>query len=269
MAGADSSAPGDAIPRVDAPARAREARRLHHRQVIRRGVIAALVVAILGLLTVVAVPVFHQLRESWLLEAAGFKVDWSIGEDNWMTGGVTNVRFKQLHSWPPGSYDLDLKILPRLLNIESLSIPECTVTEQGLAPLRGLGHLRSLNLARLDHIRYGSPATALTDACLIPLQGLSQLQNLTLSGNRITDDGLALIAGMPGLETLDLDATNVTDAGLVHLQGLKKLKSLSLGGTFVTPQGSKTLQSVLPGLEINFDINPELERNLKQSRRAH
>ena len=126
-----------------------------------------------------------------------------------------------------------------------------------------------MSLARLNHLRYGSPDTELSDACLIPLQGLSQLQSLTLSGNRITDDGLALIAGIPELETLDLDATDVTDAGLVHLQGLKKLKSLSLGGTLVTPQGAKMLQSALPGLEVNFDISPEVERNLKQSRRKH
>ena len=68
-----------------------EARRMHHRQIIRRGVITALIVAIVGLLTAVAVPVVHQLRESWLLEAAGFSVDWQIDEDNWMSGGVTNV----------------------------------------------------------------------------------------------------------------------------------------------------------------------------------
>ena len=31
---------------------------------------------------------------SWLLEAAGFKVDWQIGEDNWMSGGVTDVHLQ-------------------------------------------------------------------------------------------------------------------------------------------------------------------------------
>ena len=48
---------------------------------------------------------------------------------------------------------------------------------------------------------------------------------MTLSGNRITDDGLAMIARMPDLEELDLDATDVTDAGLVHLQALKNSRA--------------------------------------------
>ena len=267
MAGTESSAPGDAIPVLDAAARALDARRMHHRQIIRRGVITALIVAIVGLLTALAVPVVNQLRASWLMQAAGFSVDWQIDEDNWMSGGVTNVNFKQLRSWPPSSHDPDLSLLPRLLNVESVGLSECAVTEQELASLRGLDHLRSLNLARLNHLRYGSLDTGLSDACLIPIQGLSQLQTLTLSGNRITDEGLALIAGMPELESLDLDATDVTDAGLVHLQALKKLKSLSLGGTRVTPQGARALQSALPGLEVSFEIDPELERILKQSRR--
>jgi Leucine Rich repeat len=269
MAGADSQVPGDAIPVVDAAARALDARRMHHRQIVRRGVITTLVVAIVGLLTAVAVPVVNQLKMSWLMQAAGFSVDWQIDEDNWMSGGVTNVYFKQLRSWPPNSHDPDLRILPRLLNVESLGLSECAVTEQELASLRGLNHLRSLNLARLNHLRYGSPDTGLSDACLIPIQGLTRLETLTLSGNRITDQGLALIARMPALENLDLDATDVTDAGLVHLQSLKKLKTLALGGTRVTQEGVKTLQKALPGLEISMDIDPEVERVVKESRRAN
>ncbi len=254
---------------LDATARALDAQRMHRRQIIRRGVITALVVAIVALLSVVAVPVVNQLTLSWQMQAAGFSVDWQIDEDNWMSGGVTNVNFKGLRSWPPGLDDPDLTILPRLRNVESLGLSECAVTEQGLAPLRGLNHLRSLNLARLNHLRYGTRVTGLSDACLIPIQGLTQLHDLELAGNRITDDGLALIAGMPELESLDLTATDVTDAGLVHLQTLKKLNSVSLGGTRVTPQGARALQSALPGLEVSFDIDPELERILKQSRREH
>jgi hypothetical protein len=269
MAGADSLAPGDAIPVVDAAERARDARRMHRRQIIRRGVITGLIVAIVGLLTVVAVPVAHQLRESWLLEAAGFSVAWQIDEDNWMSGGVTSVNYRQRSSWLSGSRDPELRILPTLLNVESLSLSECAVTEQGLDSLRGLKHLKGLNLMRLGHLRYGSPLTGLSDACLIPIQGLTQLHDLDLAGNRITDDGLALIARMPNLESLDLTATDVTDAGLVHLRALKKLTSLSLGGTRVTPQGARALQSALPGLEVNFDIDQELDRILKQWRRDH
>jgi hypothetical protein len=269
MAGTESSPPGDATPVLDAAARARDARRMHHRQIIRRGVIAGLVVAIVGLLAAIAVPAFYQLRESWLLEASGFSVMWNIDEDNWMSGGVTTVNYRQRSSWLSGSRDLDLKILPRLLNVDTVSLAECDVTVQGLDSLRGLKHLKVLSLLRLNHLRHGSSVTGLSDACLIPIQGLSQLQDLTLAGNRITDNGLALIAGLHELQSLDLTATDVTDAGLVHLQSLKKLKNRSLGGTLATPQGARALQSALPGLEVSFDIDPELERILKEWRRVH
>ncbi len=269
MAGADSSPPGDAIPVLDTAARALYARRMHHRQIIRRGVITTLVMAVVGLLTAVAVPVVNQLKWSWLMQSAGFSVDWEINEDNWMFGGVTNVYFRHLQSWPPSSPHPDLRLLPRLLNVESVDLAECAVTEQELDSLRGLIHLRSLNLARLNHLSYATSDTGLSDACLIPIQGLRQLQELDLAGNRITDAGTALIAGMPELESLDLTATEVGDAGLVHLQTLKKLKRLSLGGTRVTPQGARALQSALPALEVIFEIDPDLERILKVSRRVH
>jgi len=269
MAGSDSSSPGDASPVLDAAARALGARRMHHRQIIRRGVITALVMAIVGIITAVVVPVVNQLGWLWQMKAAGFNVDWQIDEDNWMSGGVTNVSIQHLLSRPPSSRHADLSMLPRLLNVETLGLEECTVTEQELDSLRGLNHLRSLNLARLNHLRYASTDRGLSDACLIPIKGLSQLRELDLSGNRITDDGMAMIAGMPELESLVLTATEVTDAGLVHLQALKKLKNLSLGGTGVTPQGARALQSALPDLQANFDIEPELERILEQSRRQH
>jgi hypothetical protein len=269
MAGADTLDPGDATDVVDAATRALTARRLHHRQMLRRCIITALCVAIVGLLFALAVPVVNQLRVLWLMRGAGFSVDWQIDQDNWMSGGVTKVFVNQLRSWPPSSPDPDLSLLPWLLNVESLDLGESAVTEQELALLRGLNHLKSLNLARLNHLRYRLAESGLSDSCLIPIQGLTQLDDLELSGNRISDDGLALIAGMHDLKSLGLTATDVTDAGLDHLRALRKLKTLFLGGSLVTPQGAKNLQSALPGLEINFDIDPEVESSLKQLRRDH
>lgn len=269
MAGAESSVPGDETHEVDPATRARNARRLHNRQMLRRGMLTALCVLIVGLFTALALPLVNQLRGLWLMRGAGFSVDWQIDGDNWMSGGVTNVFVNHLRSWPPSSTDPDLTGLSRLLNVESLGLSECAVTEQELASLRGLNHLKSLNLARLNYLRYGSAETPLSDACLVPIQGLTQLNDLDLSGNRISDDGLALIAGMHELKSLGLTATDVTDAGLDHLRALRMLKTLSLGGTLVTPEGAKRLQSALPGLEIIFDIDAEVERNLKRLRRDH
>ena len=251
---------------VDSAAR-RKARRLHHNQIIRRSIVAALLVAFAGAISAVGVVVVNQLRAVWMLEAAGFTVDWQLDGDTWMSGGVSSVAVKR-GNWLQGPHDLELKILPRLLNVESVSLMECEVTEQGLAPLSQLSQLKSLNLSRENHLRYGTSLAGLTDACLVPIQGLSQLQSLTLSGNKITDDGLALIGGLRQLDSLDLTGTDVTNAGLVHLKPLKKLKLLCLGGTFVTPEAVRALQAETPGLDIEFQIDPEFERNLKESRRV-
>ena len=121
-------------------------------------------------------------------------------------------------------------------------------------------------MTRLYHFNYGSTMAGMSDACLTPIKNLTRLQLLNLDGNRITDDGLAVISRISSLEDLDLKATEVTNAGLVHLRALKNLKTLSLGGTRVTPEGASALQSALPGVTIDFAIDPELDRMIKQSR---
>ena len=245
---------------------ARHARVMHHRQIIRRAIVGALIVGLLVAIGVVAIPVVKQLTTHWSLGGAGFVVDWQVDGDNWTSGGTTAVTSKG-HSWLKPSRDPDLQLLPLLWNLESLNLTECDITEQGLAPLARLTQLRELSLVNLHHIRYGSGPPGLSDACLIPLQRLTSLQSMNLSGNRITDSGLALLSGLTNLETLDLDATDVTDSGLVQLQSLKQLKVLSLAGTKVTPQGVKALQSAMPGLEINTDMEPTLAEKVANWRR--
>ena len=50
MASTDSSAAADAAPVVDSAVCALDARRRHHRQMLRRGIVVGLIVAIVGLL---------------------------------------------------------------------------------------------------------------------------------------------------------------------------------------------------------------------------
>ncbi len=259
MTGPESLAAREARPAIDSAARASEARRLHHRQMIRRGLLAALLVAIVGLIFAVAVPAFNQLRVAWLLQAAGYNVDWQVDELTWRIGGVTSVRYNN-RNWLTTPRDAEILLLPRLLNVQSLSLAECPVTEAGLAPLAALEDLRALDLKRLDQFHYGTDLRGLKDSCLTPLVGLRKLESLTLSGNRISDAGLATIGRMTQLSSLDLDATDVTDAGLVHLHSLRNLRSLSLGGTQVTPEGLKAFQKAMPEVEVNFDLSPEVEQ---------
>ncbi|MGC8643967.1 MAG: leucine-rich repeat domain-containing protein, partial [Isosphaeraceae bacterium] len=235
-------------------------------QMARRTVVLGLVVGVVIAAGVVGVPFLKQVTTQWSLGGAGFVVNWQLDSENWMTGGVTEAKYKG-NSWMKASPDADLLMLPKLWNLESLSLQECAVTAKGLAPLSRLNRLRELNLSRMNHIRYGVGPTGLSDACLVPIQGLTSLERLTLSGNRITDAGLAKLAGLSNLETLDLDATDVTDAGLVHLHALANLKTVDLAGTKVTLQGVKALQAALPGLDINVEMDPDLAEKVREWRR--
>jgi hypothetical protein len=248
--------------------RAAYAQAMHRRQMMRRAIVLAAVIGLLLAAGVLAVPVIRQMTIQWSLRSSGFIVDWQLDSENWANGGVTAVAYKQNY-WisRTGDLDAELRRLPSLWNLESLQLGECDVTEQGLAPLSSLGQLRELSLMRLNHIRYGGGLQGLSDVCLTPIQNLTNLETLTLTGNRITDSGLAKLAGLTKLEALDLDATDVTDAGLVHLQALRQLKTVGLAGTGVTPEGVKKLKAALPELDIDLAMEPTLADQLRSWRR--
>ena len=152
----------------------------------------------------------------------------------------------------------------------TLSLPEDEkITDTGLLALRDLPSLTDLNLARLSRFRYErstpprSPMPAF--AFFEPLQ---KLESLTLSGNTITDAGLARIAKLPALRTLGLDATEITDAGLVYFGNMKNLETLDLGATRVTPAAVAKLRAARPDLIIILEADPEIEAGVKRGTRS-
>jgi hypothetical protein len=277
MTGPDVQAANDAPATVNLDELEAHARKMHHRQMIRRAFVAVVVLAIIGAVTAISFPVYKQISTEWTLGGAGFRVDWDLNWDNWMTGGVSSVNFKGdpfLFSFSGnpsagGAHDPDLLRLLRLQHLQSLKLDECDVSEAGLAALSSLHELKDLSLMRMHQFRYGSALSGLKDGCLVPLQGLTQLENLTLSGNRITDKGLELIAHLPNLTTLDLDATDVSDAGLVTLQSMKSLKAVRLGGTRVTPEGVKKLEAAIPGIEVDMQVDQAVAQGLMSWRKNH
>jgi len=270
----------DVHPANDTPAAANldeleaYARKMHHRQIIRRALVVVVVLSILGVVTAISFPVYKQISTEWTLGSSGFRVDWDLNSENWTTGGVSAVEYKggTFFIGTPSvvnTHDPDLVTLSKLLHLQSLKLEECDVSEEGLSAVSALHELSALSLVRLHQFRYGGGFPGLKDSCLVPLQGLTQLEQLSLSGNRITDKGLELIAHLPNLSTLDLDATDVTDAGLVSLQSMKNLKSIRLGGTRVTPEGVKRLQEAIPGIDVDMQIDQATAQALMSWRRNH
>jgi hypothetical protein len=128
----------------------------------------------------------------------------------------------------------------RLTGLQRLDAFGSSVSDAGLAHLKGLAELSALDL----------DGTQLTDAGLRHLKGLTSLTWLGLRETHVTDAGLVHLKGLTKLSVLTLGGTQVTDAGLTQLKGLKSLTRLGLRGTKVTDAGPKELSQALPSLTI-------------------
>jgi internalin A len=96
-----------------------------------------------------------------------------------------------------------------------------------------------LNRARA---RADRSQSSISDKGLANLRGLSELVSLSLTNTDVGDDGLEHLKRLTNLESLGLGNTRVTDAGLTHLEGLEKLVTLDLGCTQVTGTGLTQLK---------------------------
>jgi hypothetical protein len=111
--------------------------------------------------------------------------------------------------------------------------------------------LTSLNLQ--SYARKGR-APVITDLGLAHLRDLVKLESLNLCRARISDSGLAHLRPFTALRDLDLTFTGVTDSGLRYLRGLTKLERLKLGGTAVSEAGLERLRRELPRCSITATI---------------
>jgi len=131
--------------------------------------------------------------------------------------------------------DGDLREVGRLRRLERLNLAGTSITDAGLAHLRGCDALVEVNLAW----------TATGDGALRALAGRPRLANFH-SGVGVTDEGLALLHDWPvfktwqgGAERLDLTGYDAApnslalrgpfgDRGLAHLRGLDGLFALNV-----------------------------------------
>ncbi|MCA9111809.1 MAG: hypothetical protein KDA52_17785, partial [Planctomycetaceae bacterium] len=135
--------------------------------------------------------------------------------------------------------------------IESLSLKETDVTDDGL---KHIAHLTGLRFLNLDNTR-------ITDKALAHLKNLHQLQTLYLSaydvfleGYGVGDEGMKTIAQLPALENVGLRRTKITDGGLDALAECETLQGLDLDETAVTDAGLVPLLKLpqLRGLTLRF-----------------
>ena len=161
--------------------------------------------------------------------------------------------------------------LQGLARLRELSLRSTFISDAGLEKLKGLMHLRVLNLStpritgpnpepdgttagvgvlyiggrrvsdadreKLEALVRPRDAPGVTDAGLKYIGKLARLEVLDLSGTWVTDAGVAELEGLARLRELNLSALGITDAGLDHVVKMARLESLNLGGTRVTDRG--------------------------------
>jgi hypothetical protein len=124
----------------------------------------------------------------------------------------------------------------------SVQLSQTTFTDDGLANLKTLSNLGSLNLN----------LTKVTDAGLNHLKELTSLRELGLVGTQITDAGLVHLKGLMNLQRLYLGGTQVTDAGLIQIKDLTNLQVLNLRDSKVTDAGITELRKSPPKLRVEY-----------------
>ena len=109
--------------------------------------------------------------------------------------------------------------LPKLVNLEKLSLHGEQISDEGLEHLKDLPRLRELSLNSGNFTSEG----------LAYLKECPALQNLDLKHLPVADGGIKYLAGHQKLEDLDLYNTKVTDRGLQFLKTMPSLRKLNIG----------------------------------------
>jgi Leucine-rich repeat (LRR) protein len=187
---------------------------------------------------------------------------------------------KGLHSvkrlWLSGNFsDDDLAPIEGLKTLDDLDLSRTSVTDAGLAHLRGLTALRILHLteckgvtdAGLVHLaglmaleRLYLDRTRIHGDGLKHLQGLKELRLLDVAYTQIDNDSLATVAMLRALDNLDVSGTGITDSGLHRLRRLSNLKMLETWETQVTRAGGERLIAELPKLAIGYPMSQGPEK---------
>jgi internalin A len=151
-------------------------------------------------------------------------------------GHVTTVWFVQSSK----TTDSVLAQVGCLTGAREVQFKECSVSDAGMAHLRGLRGLSYLDLS----------GTHITDAGLAHLKGLTNLSGLFLTDTHISDAGLVHVEGLTNLHMLSLARTQVSVIGLARLKRLTKLKELLLDGSQARDAGEREFQRALPNLKV-------------------
>lgn len=170
-----------------------------------------------------------------------------------------------------------LRSLAEVRQIDSLSLPEVSLSEQAVEAINQCKHLKLLSFTVTDAnddqlkwlgqvaIPYRLMVTRSPDITDEGWKNLakSRLIGLNIVSTPVTDASFVHFGEMRLLESLAImpssDTVSISDAGLKNLYELKALRNLSLRNSSVTEDGAKRLRSALPNLQ--FTGTGQVDRN--------
>lgn len=149
-----------------------------------------------------------------------------------------------------------------LSKLERLRLGDRPIGDAGLAWVGTLTNLRALT------IRDDLNAPTVTDAGLAHIRGLVHLVELKCDWTNLSDDALAHLSGLTALESLDLSGNRrIVGPGLAHLSSLSRLKRLNLSNTGITSAAVPRLIA-LKSLEEIMSANCKISEKARRQLRA-
>jgi len=151
----------------------------------------------------------------------------------------------------PDVTEVHIRSLACFSQLEGLHSQVTGLTGEGLAALRGLRHLKELdvcacplspagfqNISRLRHLTWLNICdTNATDVEMSLVAKLRKLESLTVSGKELTDQGVATLSVLGNLRHLSFHQQPITDESLRHIGRLTRLESLDIMKTKITGAG--------------------------------
>jgi len=165
-----------------------------------------------------------------------------------LPASTTRVRARGLH-------DSDIPALNHLPLLKHLDFGEGRKARVASITDKGLAHLASLDLQRLDFLMLGY-CTNITDAGLASIAKMRSITWLSVEDcPQITDAGLVSLLTMTNLTGLDLrGCVGISDAGLERLAAKTNWQTIMLGGcSNVTTNAVSKLRRALPHAKVAKD----------------
>jgi hypothetical protein len=182
---------------------------------------------------------YHDYSENW--NGAGQAAyGWGYGYGYGYTSGILMLSKRADNSSTESIAPLTVEIADQLSG--SLG-PSFRITgakafsDEHIRMLDGMTRVKSLGLKT-------------TDAGLARLRGLTELRTLELTGSRITDQGVAHLAYLPAIRKLSLQGVSISDKAVTHMESMKHLEELNISKTDISDEGFERLQQSLPDCRI-------------------